>query len=419
MRGSVPRARVSVALNAYPGDRSAWLRGSARDGGGFEYANPKVAPLAEDAALAHALVLGNEGRPLARLIHVQDAKAGVEEVSHELPLAWLRERGGQPPRLAIYAHGGLNDERASIRRTAIMAPYFLENGVYPLFVTWKTGLGESLAGMLSDAVATFFGDGDARARGWLEDARDQIAEARDRAVEVACENLLIKPIWAQMKQNAAAAAADDAGLGLLAHHLSRLAKKVPGLEVHLVGHSAGSLVHGHLLGQLEEKRVPVQSLSLYAPACTVDFANQHFGKAVEEGVVAAQAIHLDVLTDERERADSVGPYGKSLLYLVSRALESAHKIPLLGMEAALVRDAEAEDQWSPGAQKSLEEWRGFAQRGVRLRRHGRERADVPTGRGSIPLAHGSFDNDVAVVSETLERIRGGPLATPVENLRDV
>jgi len=420
MRASVPRSRVSVALNAEPGDRAAWLRGTGRDAESFAYRNPKVPPFSEDRALRHAVVLGNDGRPLARLIHVQDAAAGIEEVCHHLPLEWFQRRNARERRrIAIYAHGGLNDEGASIRRTAIMAPYFLENGIYPLFVTWKTGLGESLGGMLSDAVANFFGDGDPRARGWLENARDQIAEARDRAIEVACENLLIKPIWAQMKQNAEAAAADDAGLGLLARHMSALAGTVPELEIHLVGHSAGSLVHGHLLGQFAEKKVRAKSLSLYAPACTVAFANQHFGNAVTAGVIGRNAIHLDVLTDERERADAVGPYGKSLLYLVSRALESAHKTPILGMEAALARAAEGDDQWSPGSRKSVDTWRAFAERVVRVRAHGRERAEVPTGRGSIPLAHGSFDNDIVVVGDTLKRIRGGArLATPVENLRD-
>lgn len=31
--------------------------------------------------------------------------------------------------------------------------------------------------------------------------------------------------------------------------------------------------------------------------------------------------------------------------------------------------------------------------------------------------HGSFDNDVAVVSQTLERVRGGQLLWPVDDLR--
>jgi hypothetical protein len=51
--------------------------------------------------------------------------------------------------------------------------------------------------------------------------------------------------------------------------------------------------------------------------------------------------------------------------------------------------------------------------------HGKERAEVPTGQGSIPLAHGSFDNDVDVVTKTLERIRGSKLDIPIETLRGV
>lgn len=58
--------------------------------------------------------------------------------------------------------------------------------------------------------------------------------------------------------------------------------------------------------------------------------------------------------------------------------------------------------------------------GIRVRTHGRDRAEVPTGHGSIPLAHGSFDNDVEVLTQTLKRIRGGgKLAATVENLRGV
>lgn len=32
-------------------------------------------------------------------------------------------------------------------------------------------------------------------------------------------------------------------------------------------------------------------------------------------------------------------------------------------------------------------------------------------------AHGCFDNDVAVLSQTLEKILGGPLLNPVDDLR--
>jgi hypothetical protein len=41
---------------------------------------------------------------------------------------------------------------------------------------------------------------------------------------------------------------------------------------------------------------------------------------------------------------------------------------------------------------------------------------VSTGSGTTRLAHGSFDNDVVVISRTLERILGNALQFDVENL---
>jgi len=50
--------------------------------------------------------------------------------------------------------------------------------------------------------------------------------------------------------------------------------------------------------------------------------------------------------------------------------------------------------------------------------HDKDRAQVHDGQRVIPLAHGSFDNDVEVMTETLTRIRGGvALDAEVENLR--
>ena len=45
-------------------------------------------------------------------------------------------------------------------------------------------------------------------------------------------------------------------------------------------------------------------------------------------------------------------------------------------------------------------------------------SQVYDGQGVISLAHGSFDHDVEVITETLTRIRGGvALDAEVENLR--
>jgi hypothetical protein len=233
---------------------------------------------------------------------------------------------------------------------------------------------------------------------------------------VACENLLVKPMWSEMKQNAGAAAQAGAGLHLLAGHLLALRKADPRLEIHLAGHSAGSIVLGHLLSILD-KGVAANTMTLFAPACTLGFAVEHYGAAIQAGKLDPATVHTDLMDDERERADTVGPYGKSLLYLVSRALEARHKTPLLGMAWAWNAKGRPQDQWSgdPGSKDALEKWAKLA-KGMGLRLHEKQREYVSTGASRIKLAHGSFDNDVEVVAAMLQRMRGAPLAAKVENL---
>jgi hypothetical protein len=161
-------------------------------------------------------------------------------VAEELPGQWLAQ--SQNRKLAIYAHGGLNEEVASINRIRVLAPYFEANGIYPLFVTWRTGFAESIAGILEDKAESLGIDLELlRARGLFDDVRDAIIEAKDRAFEVAAERILAKAVWTQMKQNAEAAASGG-GLGLLATHLQRLKQAKSELEIHLVGHSAGAIL---------------------------------------------------------------------------------------------------------------------------------------------------------------------------------
>ncbi len=383
----------------------------------FRYQNDAVRPLDEATAYLHTLVLGNNGQPINRLIVAEHAARATEIVCVDQPTAWFGTLPDHAPRkLALYVHGGLNSEVDSLTRIRMMAPYFRENGLYPLFVTWKTGPLESLRGILEDSAREIFrGQPEMRDESVVDKVKAALAEARDRSIEVACEHLLIKPLWSEMKQNAAAAALDDGGLALLARHLRTLTHNVPGLEIHLAGHSAGAIVLGHLLPLLD-KQLDLASLSLFAPACTVDFANRHYGAAFQSGKLAPASVRVDILDDEREQADTVGPYGKSLLYLVSRALETRHKTPLLGMEWAW--KPAPPDHWSgaPEVAADLAEWAGHAAGVGAVRLHGKRRETVSTGAERIKLSHGSFDNDLEVVTAMLEHMRGGPLAAKVENL---
>jgi hypothetical protein len=407
------RTRSSMALRDVADGKAAWFWDTHSVTRSYTYRNPAVAPLSESTAYEHTVVLGNNGRPLNHFLDVADAQKAVQEVTLNLPRRWLSQQ--DTPKLALYAHGGLNNEETSIRRIRVMAPYFQANGIYPLFITWRTGFLESVEDMLGDVVEQLFTPGLAeRERGWFSDVKQQIADARDRTIEVACEQLLVKAVWMQMKQNALAA--QSTGLALMVNHLAALKQQLPHLELHLIGHSAGAILLGRLLDHLVSKQLQVATLSLYAPACTVRFALQHYVAAQGKRLFTKQNLHVDLLSDEREQADTVGPYGKSLLYLVSRSLEEVHKMPLLGMEGAWDAQVETPDMWQRDTQGDVKSWRQFAGEAVPRRVHTKERAEVWDGQEHVSLAHGSFDNDLEVVTTTLQRIRGSELSAAVENL---
>jgi len=411
------RALRSKPLRDVADGKAEWWWSSDSIGRGYEYRNPEVEPLSEGDAYEHTVVLGNNGAVLNRFVDTAGGREAVEEVVFTRAVDYFAARDAKP-RLAVYAHGGLNDEAVSIERIRLMAPYFIENGIYPIFVTWRTGLQESIVGILEDAVRRLLPvSGAGPDRGWLDEVRDQLSEAKDRTIEAAADRVLIKPVWAQMKQNAAAASRPGGGMTTLARRLEDLRGAVGDVEIHLAGHSAGSILLGHLLSRFPSRGLTASSVHLYAPACTVPFANRHYAGAVDNGVIDARRLYIDVLSDERERADTVGPYGKSLLYLVSRALETVHKMPLLGLEAAWRWRAERQDMWGANTVTSVTAWREFvARHRPRLEVHTKSRERISDGQEMIALAHGSFDNDIEVVQRTLTRIRSSALRYDVENL---
>ncbi len=394
--------RPAGAVGAAPAARSRTPRPEV---------NEAVTPWTLDTAYQHTVVLGNEGRPISRIVTHASGEAGVMALVKEAPAAWFKTQGG-PRRVAIYAHGGLNSEEGSLKRIQVLAPYFKANGIYPVFITWKTGVVESMAGILEDQLAYI-----PRRETGLADVlgrlADRAAEVLDRTIEVSARPV-VKPIWSQMKQNAEASVEPERGSVLVAQALAALAAGAGsgGIEVHLVGHSAGSILLGHFLDAAKTHGLTIKSCSLYAPACSVGFAAAHYGRAAAE-VLREQDLHVHLLSDQREREDTVGPYQKSLLYLVSRALEAAHKTPLLGLAEAFNPKKEAIGAWYEGDRATVQAW----QQAWKGRLHVLDAPQVVTGPGTqIKSAHGCFDNDVATVTATLTRILGAPPAHPVQSL---
>jgi pimeloyl-ACP methyl ester carboxylesterase len=199
-----------------------------------------------------------------------------------------------------------------------------------------------------------------------------------------------------MKENALLAR--DKGLQPVLAGIAALKARFSKLEVHLVGHSAGSIVLGGLISaataQRAADRFRIASCTLWAPACTIDFYREHYLPPIRSAQL--ERFALFTLTDKAERDDHCANiYHKSLLYLVSNAFEArlrkplfgqADGEPLLGMEKFVARlpSRERPADWvlSPNA------------------------APVGEQSASRAVAHGAFDDDAATLKATLARILG-------------
>jgi hypothetical protein len=392
--------------------------------GGGSGASAKRMPAngwSEDVAYAHSLVFGDDGR-VSRYVTQDETSRSLQYQACSMPDEWFRTdpvaSASKRKRLVIYAHGGLNSEAAGIQRASAMGRYFAGNGCYPLFLVWKTGLLEAI----SDILAPKGPQAPVGAAG--------ISSLTDAVIEKTLGRGPVRRIWSEMKQNAAFSCEPSRGGDLLVTALKNLvALWGDALEIHLVGHSAGAILLGHLLDLMSQRglinpqagKTSVASVHLYAPACTVQFANRYYAPHRD----LMQAMFLDILSDGREQDDNTAyAYRKSLLYLVSNAAEPDVRTPLLGLCNA--RDA-SYTGWdgSSSTSEALTNWRAAVEdANLENRTTVLSETRVTTRQGqdagsseTIASAHGSFDNDVAVVTRTLERITGGPLSLPVDDLR--
>ena len=308
----------------------------------------------------------------------------------------------------------------------MLGPCFEANDVYPLFITWKTGPGETLADMVQDGLHRLLGERDKAGRGLGE----ILADAKDRAIE-ATGRVLGRGIWSEMRENAARGAEAGHVLHEAAAQLRALRTAVQaqglGFELHLVGHSAGSILIGHLLDQLGGAQpLAASSCELWAAACSVRFANEHYLPAAQNRRAAAGSpAPRGAVGQQRARRwpaqpDKVRLRQEPAFYLVSRALDDVRKQPLLGMERALLKGYAATDtdQWEPQQRPELQRWQ--AAFGTLDGGHPRVQVvsspKVRTTRNNDQSAatHGSFDNHLELVTSAIERVSGKALVAPLE-----
>lgn len=388
----------------------------------FDFTNQNIKPWSEEDAYKHSVVIGKNGRAVQKLIDAATPEDCIKKICTDFPFKWLKDTKNK--KLVIHVHGCLCDEKVAIRRAQILGPYYIENGIYPIFIVWQSDLAKTLAALIESCWKSIVTDPLSGVLMKNISAMDN--EKIDRALEVAIKQQGGKSLWSEMKQNAmhccdakipAASGSGAKVKGAMVNVTDSIAQ-LGKIQLHVTGHSSGAILIGQWLDVLARRKMELKSISLYAPACTVKFVNDHYKKAVEKNVFAKSAVFIDLLSDERERADVIGSYNKSLLYLVSRAFEDMHKEPLLGMEATWTRDSEGrvykdKMKTEPTDEEvarfqSIDELLRFWKSSVKKQIHDKQRRTVSSSTNSdvLALSHQSFVNDIEVVEATIQRILG-------------
>lgn len=300
---------------------------------------------------------------------------------------------GAPARVVFFAHGGLVKESSGLAIAHRARAWWLRNEVYPINFIWETGLFETLGDLL----------GKIRRRAVPEGARDIFDWTSDPLVEEAARALQAPRIWGGMKASAAAASAMHGGARYVALRLKEFMERNQGkVELHAVGHSAGSIFHGHFLPVCRDEGVEFRSLQLLAPAITCEDFKRYLGRMRKNG---GSAPHTTLYTMNRtfERDDHCARvYRKSLLYLVHEACERERKTPILGLEDSLRSDAELRDYFGlrTPASTGTVVW---------------SKSPADTGRSATrSTSHGGFDDDAPTMGSVLRRIRNLQDADPID-----
>jgi hypothetical protein len=374
---------VWVAQLGVPLAADLWSTKGAADSTAGRHFGGREIPLAE--VRPYVVDVGNNGE----LSQGGDYWTSEEDLrrlfAETIPAA---ARGWKKKRVMLYLHGGLNSERDAAKRAVAFRDKCLANEIYPLHLMWETGPLETLGASLED----LFTDADERAGGSLLQG---LKDAKDFVLELSAAPIG-GPMWSEMKENAWRCSDHRRGLGaiqLMKKHAEGVLAPLPQAErdkweLHVVAHSAGSILFAHAVEHLCSLPVALGSLQLFAPAVRIDEFETCALPAIEAGRCPKATLYH--LSEQQELDDSVGPYGRSLLWLVSNAFEDARGTPLLGMKRYLKRRP--------------------ALAGAAFERI------VESGEGPqcASETHGGFDNDAATMNSVLARILGAKPAAPFE-----
>ena len=341
----------------------------------------------------HVISIKNDGQ----LDDKGDIGTTPESVREILRNDFLRiTEGWKKRRIVLYAHGGLVKQDDALSRVAAIRSAALAAECYPLAFIWKSDYWSTLKNMLKDATQR------RRPEGFIDDTKDFMLDRLDDALEPLARALSGKASWDEMKENALLATKSaTGGARIVANEIAKLVKDNENVEIHVVGHSAGSIFHAPLIQYLTGKGSKglgqkVKTCTLWAPACTMRLFKDSYLPPLKAGSI--ENLALFTLTDKAEQDDNCARiYNKSLLYLVSNAFEETTRIPILrpdgeeilGMQKFVDNDAEL---------SAL----------IKSKRLALVLSPNTNPIGSTEAAksntHGGFDDDEATVKATLARI---------------
>jgi hypothetical protein len=256
----------------------------------------------------------------------QNTEADVDAIFEEHLFNWAKARDGKALPIVFYAHGGLTSEQSGLLTADQQVKWWLENEAYPIHFVWETGLFETLGQLLNPSRRRAI----------------DFAGPTDFALETLARAIGGVKVWAGMKVSAERAADNNGGARYAARKLKEFCERpeIKGrVELHAIGHSAGSIFHAHFIpAALEEKNPSFRSLHFLAPAIRVDtFERQLLGRIGQGNGI--DSLSLFTMARDFELDDNcVSVYRKSLLYLIYYALEPERKTPILGLEESIRSD---------------------------------------------------------------------------------
>jgi hypothetical protein len=353
----------------------------------------------------HVISLGNDGL-LRNSGEFASTRESVEQiVANDIPRI---TKNWRVKRVLLYAHGGLVSEQSALQRVEDYRKQMLDAQVFPISFVWHSDFWSTLSNVLKEGLAR------RRPEGFLDDAKDFMLDRLDDTLEPLAR-LAGKPLWDEMKENARlasthvnAAGQHDGGARLLVDRLHALHGGSGKLEVHIAGHSAGSVFMAYAIQRLRALGQPIASVSMWGAACTTKLFKEEYLPAIKAKQIARFALFT--LKDAAEQDDDcVNIYNKSLLYLVSNALEDKSGLffadgePILGMEKFLFADPVFKLNRKDVLKKNPAR---VALCGLKNAEWVRSPNGLPAGGPDASHArhHGDFDGDAATVRATLARI---------------